>query len=78
MSEFAKSFMRKSPFNHLIGKHPAKSDGHTRADHKDIREAKKEASDAEFEQKYGVHPSKTIRYMDGTLVNTETNEIIEE
>ena len=78
MSEFAKSFMRKSPFNHLIGKHPAKSDGHTRADHKTRREAKKLADDAEFEQKYGVHPSKTIRYMDGTLVNTETNEIIEE
>ena len=77
MSEFAKSFMRKSPFNHLVGKHPGK-DGHTRADHKARKKAKKEASDAEFEEKYGVHPSKTRRYMDGTLVNTETNEIIEE
>ena len=77
MSKFAKSFIKKSPLRHWVGKHPGK-DGHTRADHKARREAKKEASDIEFEQKHGVHPSKTVRYADGTLVNTETNEIIEE
>jgi hypothetical protein len=77
MSKFAKSFMKKSPLQHWIGKHPGK-DGHVRSEHKARRRAKREASDTEFEEKYGVHPSKTRRYMDGTLVNTETNEIIEE
>ena len=66
-----------SPMKHLFGKHPGK-DGHVRSEHKARRRAKREASDTEFEEKYGVHPSKTRRYMDGTLVNTETNEIIEE
>ena len=78
MSEFAKSFMRKSPFNHLIGKHPAKSDGHIRADHKTRRKAKKLADDAEFEQKYGVHPDNTRRSMSGQLTNLLTGDIIEE
>jgi len=77
MSEFAKSFMKKSPLLHWIGKHPGK-DGHVRSDHKDRKEAKRKASDIEFEEKHGVHPSKTMRYADGTLVNTETNETIEE
>ena len=66
-----------SPMKHLFGKHPAK-DGHVRSDHKARKKAKKEASDIEFEEKHGVHPSKTMRYADGTLVNTETNEIIKE
>ena len=77
MSEFAKSFMRKSPFNHLIGKHPGK-DGHTRADHKARREAKKLADDAEFKQKYGVDPKYTRRSMSGQLTNLLTGDIIEE
>ena len=77
MSEFAKSFMKKSPLRHWIGKHPGK-DGHTRADHKARREEKKEASDIEFEQKYGVHPDNTRRYASGQLENLLTGEIIEE
>ena len=77
MSEFAKSFMKKSPLRHWIGKHPGK-DGHTRADHKARKKAKKEASDAEFEQKYGVHPDNTRRSMSGQLTNLLTGDIIEE
>ena len=68
---------QSSPMKHLFGKHPAK-DGHVRSDHKARKKDKKEASDKEFEKKHGVHPSKTRRYADGTLVNIETNQIIEE
>ena len=50
MSEFAKSFMKKSPLLHWVGKHPGK-DGHVRSDHKDRKEAKRKASDIEFEEK---------------------------
>ena len=77
MSEFAKSFMKKSPLRHRIGKHPAK-DGHTRADHKTIREEKKKKSDYEFKQKYGVDPKYTRRSMSGQLTNVLTGEIINE
>jgi hypothetical protein len=77
MSEFAKSFMKKSPLRHWIGKHPGK-DGHIRADHKTRRKEKKEASDDEFKQKYGVDPKYTRRSMSGQLTNVLTGEIINE
>ena len=51
---------QSSPMKHLFGKHPGK-DGHIRSEHKTRRKAKREASDIEFEEKYGVHPSKTMR-----------------
>ena len=35
-------FKMKSPLLHW-GKHPSKKDGHTKADHKGLRKAKKEA-----------------------------------
>ena len=66
-----------SPMKHLFGKHPAK-DGHVRSDHKERRAAKKATRDAEFEKTYGVHPDKTRRYADGSLINTETGEKINE
>ena len=34
---------QNSPVKHKIGKHPSKKDGHIRADHKEIKQNKKDA-----------------------------------
>ena len=47
---------QNSPAKHRIGRHPSKKDGHTRADHKKMRDARKEKRKAKTRNWREVRP----------------------
>ena len=55
---------QNSPAKHRIGKHPSKKDGHIRADHKKIRQDKKDARKKKRYMKRHDHNSVRPLYFD--------------